>query len=657
MADETRTIIIDVEVPDKDFEKEIGKVNTALRKNKAEIKELSKDYGNNATAISKLEAKNRDLTKSKQQLIKESKTEANSLNALRLKVANLTKERNNLDTSTKEGATRFKELNKEILNNTNKLKEGEEAGGDFRRSIGNYSTALDKAIPGLGGVVTGIQTMTKAAIAFIATPLGLILAAIAIAVTAVKAAFTDSEAGQNKFNKIMGQINVVLGNFRDLLADLGEFIIEAFENPQESILAFGKLIRDNIVTRFQGLLNLIPNLAKAVKLLFEGEFAAAGKVAVDAIGQVTLGVESVTDSFVAATKAVTEFVTQTAKEIEIAKRVAEARADADILDRQLRIDRAKFEGEIARLRLRARKEDTVSAEERKQALLDAQVLQDKLLAQEKEVLELREFAQIEENKFARSAKVNLDAEAEAIAAVLRVEAERLNQQRQVQRELNRINGEIERDNARIAKERQKQFDDNIKRIQDQAKFEADATIKQNKLEFQQAKQLAQLKQQLGEQSLRDLQSIFKRGSKIADAAALAGIAADTAKAISGLVAASEGNPLNAITFGGAGIIQFVAGLARIGANIAAARKLIKGGGGGEIEQLTVAPTGGTSFGGLANVNGSLLSQFSIPAQNQADQNAALFAGLQNLPGGVVAVVEINAAQEKRAVKVGEAKLG
>ena len=76
MADETRTVIIDVEVEDKDFDQEIGNVNTALKENRALIKELSKDYKGNAKEIAKLEAENRDLSKSKQSLAKESKAEA-----------------------------------------------------------------------------------------------------------------------------------------------------------------------------------------------------------------------------------------------------------------------------------------------------------------------------------------------------------------------------------------------------------------------------------------------------------------------------------------------------------------------------------------------------------------------------------------------------
>jgi len=52
------------------------------------------------------------------------------------------------------------------------------------------------------------------------------------------------------------------------------------------------------------------------------------------------------------------------------------------------------------------------------------------------------------------------------------------------------------------------------------------------------------------------------------------IGLDTASAISSLVAMSEANPANAVTFGAAGMIQFATGVIRILANIMMARKII-----------------------------------------------------------------------------------
>ena len=70
-----------------------------------------------------------------------------------------------------------------------------------------------------------------------------------------------------------------------MLSDLGEKIIWAFENPKEAMQSFVNFFKDQIVNRFTGFLNFIPNLGKAISLVFEGKFKEAGKVAVDSVGQ------------------------------------------------------------------------------------------------------------------------------------------------------------------------------------------------------------------------------------------------------------------------------------------------------------------------------------------------------------------------------------
>ena len=92
------------------------------------------------------------------------------------------------------------------------------------------------------------------------------------------------------------------------------------------------------------------------------------------------------------------------------------RAKADIIERKLVVERSKLQSKIAQLRLKARKEEEFSAAERREALLEAQELEDTLLDKETEALELRKNAQILENTFSRTDKANKDKEAAAIAA-------------------------------------------------------------------------------------------------------------------------------------------------------------------------------------------------------------------------------------------------
>lgn len=74
-------------------------------------------------------------------------------------------------------------------------------------------------------------------------------------------------------------------------------------------------------------------------------------------------------------------------------------------------------------------------------------------------------------------------------------------------------------------------------------------------------------------AMGDVLSTFGEKNK---AVVLAKIAADTAASISSLMAVAEANPLNTLTFGGAGLAQWIAGLARIAGNVAQAKKYLKG---------------------------------------------------------------------------------
>jgi hypothetical protein len=345
-----------------------------------------------------------------------------------------------LNVDSKKATKGLKDLEKGI-DGVNK--EVKETGASTDAMTGQLDKFTGGAVSGfknmLGGVIDLTSGFKSMRVAIISTGIG----ALIIGIVALTAAFKGSEEGQNKFNKIMSVIGALTGNLVDLLADLGEGIINAFENPQKAISDFANLIKDNIVTRFEGLLNLIPNLGKAVEQLFKGNFKEAGKIAADSVGKVVLGVDSVTDTVQNATNAVKEFVKEQVREGEAAAAVADMRAKADKIERDLIVERSKLESEIALLRLKSRQEDQFSAEERKQALLDAQKLEDGLLDKETQYLKLRRDAQIQENTFSRSNKENLTKEAEAIAAVNRQVSSRANTARQVQREVNTISKQIQ----------------------------------------------------------------------------------------------------------------------------------------------------------------------------------------------------------------------
>lgn len=350
----------------------------------------------------------------------------------------------------------------------------------------------------LKGAVKGFKTLKGA---IIATGIGVLV----IGLTALTAAFNGSEEGQNKLSKVLAVMGALTGNVADLFADLGEAIINVFENPKQAIKDFADFLKTNIINRAEGILELIPKLGEAIELVFQGKFQEAGNVATNAVFKVAAGVTDLTGKLEAATETVKDFVKEQITEGQAAAKVADMRAKADIIERDLIVQRSKLESEIAQLRLKSRQEDQFGSEERKQALLDAQKLEDSLLDKETLYLELRRDAQIEENTFSRSNKENLTLEAEAIAAVNRQVAARANTARQVQREVNTISKQIEAENKAIASQEKARQDlkiaeeklrtDAIEKIQDQfvqKQRDKDAQTEIAKLELEEERKLAEL---------------------------------------------------------------------------------------------------------------------------------------------------------------------
>lgn len=127
-----------------------------------------------------------------------------------------------------------------------------------------------------------------------------------------------------------------------------------------------------------------------------------------------------------------------------------------------------------------------------------------------------------------------------------------------------------------------------------------------------------------------------RQTAIGKILALTQIAIDTARAISSLVAASEANPTNAVTYGLAGAAQFVAGLARITGNVLQAKRVLNGGG-----------IGGNSGGGSPSS--------SIPNSQPPSSSSYSKSNQQNQPGIVKVVIMENemTTTQGRVLKIRE----
>ena len=327
-----------------------------------------------------------------------------------------------------------------------------ETGKDAKSTQDSLNTVTGGAIGRFNALKTNVLGVVKSfknlRVAIIASGIG----ALVLAVVALGQAFTRSEAGQNKFAKLMGVIGSIINNLLDVLADLGEALIKAFEDPQKAIKDFGNLIKENISNRLEGLAELIPALGRAIKLLFSGEFAEAGKVAANATGKVVLGVENVVEKTQAAINKTKEFVKELEDEARVAAEIADNRAKADKIERKNTVERAKADREIADLRFKAEQRDKFSVSERIKFLEDASALEEEITNQEIEAARLRFEAKKAENALSKSTKEDLDEQAQLEAQLIGLNTSKLRLQKRLQTSLTTFRNEEKAERAAARKE-------------------------------------------------------------------------------------------------------------------------------------------------------------------------------------------------------------
>lgn len=155
-----------------------------------------------------------------------------SINSLTKANKALREERKNLNLLTKEGRQRTAEINTQIDKNTEKIKTNVSALEKQKINIGNYKSALDGVHPALGklggaleGGAKGFMSMARASLAFIATPIGAVLAALVAVFGLLKSALSQNDALMDKFENVTNAVGVVLEIVVTRVGKLGEALI------------------------------------------------------------------------------------------------------------------------------------------------------------------------------------------------------------------------------------------------------------------------------------------------------------------------------------------------------------------------------------------------------------------------------------------------
>jgi len=199
---------------------------------------------------------------------------------------------------------------------------------DTTKDIGKSAKDSQKGIKGLGTGFKGLGVAIKAA------GIGLLLSAMEI----LRELFDNNQKTVDFFNTTFNTLQVAFSDFvKWIESNTGtftDFFKSIFEDPLGAVEDLGNAIKDNIIERFNSLLDTLGFVGEAMKRFFEGDFKGAlesvqnaGKEMLD----VFTGIDGSADKIANAALAVGEYAKETIKQGAAMTEVNKAAAIAESL--------------------------------------------------------------------------------------------------------------------------------------------------------------------------------------------------------------------------------------------------------------------------------------------------------------------------------------
>lgn len=397
----------------------------------------------------------------------------------------------NADKTADDLTSAIKDLQKAIEKMTGSMNDGfAEANDNIGKvdkgvqDIGKSAENSQKVIKGLGTGFKGLGVAIKAA------GIGLLLSAMEI----LKELFDNNQKTVDFFNTTFNTLQVAFSDFAKWVTSntskFTDFFKAIFEDPLGAVQDLGNAIKDNIIERFNSLLDTLGYVGDAMQKFFQGDFQgaldsvkSAGKEMVD----VFTGVNNSADKIANAALAVGEYAKETIKQGQAMTEVNKQAEIAEVLAQGL-IEKYDLQAEKLR---QVRDDERFAIEERIKANNDLKAVleqqEEAMLSNAQRIVDAkaRQLALDENNiEFQKEYLAAVNELAGVQAQVAGFRSEQLMNEMALERELLELNrGKIEAENEAAEMEKQAAIDaeiDVIKRIElekELAKAKKDARIK------------------------------------------------------------------------------------------------------------------------------------------------------------------------------------
>lgn len=310
--------------------------------------------------------------------------------------------RNNLNLTTAEGQEALKLLNERLDENNAFIKENASEYEKQKINIGNYSESIKEAFKdldlfngGLGGFIAksqeaggtgklltstfnqmkvGIVGVTKASLAFIATPIGAVITVLALAVGALVKYFSSTQEGIDAVTAVTRPLMAVFDSLIGLVQEVGKFMVDAFLNPKKHIEEVYNYVKDKVIRQFGAFKDILFGIVTMDFDQVKKGFSDLGEIVTDVVGDVAKVGQELNNRFTEAYEKGQE-IDRLQKEIE--------RNEIDIISLRAETERQlKEQQNISR-------DTTKSIKEREAAVKETERLTSILVDKENKILDAK----------------------------------------------------------------------------------------------------------------------------------------------------------------------------------------------------------------------------------------------------------------------------
>lgn len=293
--------------------------------NASSLKVLGTEYNSGIKAIAGYTQATAEQANRVQLLELALKSEVTTIAEARSQNSLLNRLRNDTNVTTAEGKKELEELNNKLDLNNNFIKENADQYLKQKINIGNYSESIKEALANLNpfnggiagftqraqeaggvgnllktsltGVGTGVIGVTKASLAFIATPIGAVIAVIGLALGAMYKYLTSTQKGIDSVTAVTRPMMAVFSALGSIVSALGEKLFKAFENPKKTLQDLSDFVKQNLINRF-----------KAFSVILEGIMELDFKKVTNGVLQAGTGVENLTGKIANGAKEANKFI-------------------------------------------------------------------------------------------------------------------------------------------------------------------------------------------------------------------------------------------------------------------------------------------------------------------------------------------------------------